>query len=91
MKDKNYEVFNFGSGNGYSVIEVIKCFEKLLGKSIEHVMGKRRPGDLERLVAVSSKAEEMLQWKAERSLEDMCSSCIKFTVLLAESIQDTQQ
>ena len=45
---------------------------------------------MERLVAVSSKAEEILQWKAERSLEDMCSSCIKFTVLLTESLKDTE-
>lgn len=47
-------------------------------------MGPRRPGDLERLVASSEKAQKILGWKAEKNLKDMCESCVKFTVLLLE-------
>ena len=47
-------------------------------------MGDRRPGDLERLVTASEKAEKMLQWKPQKTLKDMCESCLKFTVLLME-------
>jgi UDP-glucose 4-epimerase len=45
-------------------------------------MGPRRPGDLERLVATSEKAQKVLGWKAQKNLKDMCESCVKFTVLL---------
>ena len=47
-------------------------------------MGDRRPGDLERLVTTSVKAEKLLGWKTQKSLKDMCESCVKFTTLLVE-------
>jgi UDP-glucose 4-epimerase len=47
-------------------------------------MGARRPGDLERLVTASKKAEKILGWKPEKTLKEMCESCVKFTVLLTE-------
>lgn len=80
----NYDVFNFGSGNGFSVLQVIKMFEEILHQKINYRIGERRPGDLERLVTASTKAENLLAWKAERGLKDMCESCVKFTVLLLE-------
>ena len=64
------------------MLEVVKCFEKQLNQSVDYVIGKRRFGDLERLVTVTDKAEKVLGWKAEKTLEDMCVSCIKFTVSL---------
>lgn len=42
----NYDVFNFGSGNGFSVIQVIKMFEEILHQKINYKLGDRRPGDL---------------------------------------------
>ena len=80
--ESNYDVFNFGSGNGFSVLQVIKMFEEILHQKISYRIGERRPGDLERLVTASIKAESKLGWKPEKSLKDMCESCIKFTVLL---------
>jgi len=52
----NYDVFNFGSGNGFSVLQVIKMFEEILLQKINYRVGDRRPGDLERLVTASMKA-----------------------------------
>lgn len=78
----NYDVFNFGSGNGFSVLQVIKTFEDILHQKINYRMGDRRPGDLERLVTASIKAESVLGWRTEKTLRDMCESCVKFTVLL---------
>jgi UDP-glucose 4-epimerase len=49
-------VFNFGSGNGYSVLQVIRQFEELLHQKINYRLGDRRAGDLERLVTASEKA-----------------------------------
>ena len=84
MDKGNYDVFNFGSGNGFSVIQVIKMFEEILQQKINYTVGDRRPGDLERLVTASMKAETILGWKTEKTLRDMCESCIKFTILLFE-------
>jgi UDP-glucose 4-epimerase len=78
----NYDLFNFGSRNGFSVLEVLHTFSELLGEDIKHNFGKRREGDLERLVTASEKAEKVLGWKAQKSLREMCDSCIKFTVTL---------
>jgi UDP-glucose 4-epimerase len=84
MTTSNYDVFNFGSGNGFSVLQVIKMFEEILQQKISYRVGERRPGDLERLVTASMKAETLLDWKPEKSLQDMCESCVKFTILLLE-------
>jgi UDP-glucose 4-epimerase len=87
----NYDVFNFGSGSGFSVLEVLKQFSELLGEDIRFSFGERRKGDLERLVAASQKAEQLLGWKAEKSLREMCESCIKFTVTLKQEQQLQQR
>lgn len=80
----NYEIFNFGSRSGFSVLEVIQQFSELLGRDIRHSFGPRREGDLERLVTASEKAEKVLGWKTSKTLRDMCESCIKFTVTLKQ-------
>ena len=72
MKNSNYDVFNFGSGNGFSVLQVIKMFEEILQTKLNYRVGDRRPGDLERLVTASIKAETLLGWKTQKSLRDMC-------------------
>jgi UDP-glucose 4-epimerase len=84
----NYNVFNLGSRSGFSVLEVIKTFEELLGEEIKYSFAKRRSGDLERLVTASEKAESLLGWKAEKNIRDMCESCIKFTVTLKKMLRN---
>lgn len=66
----HYDVFNVGTGNGNSVLEIIKTFEKVSGKSLPHVLGKRRPGDIPSIYADVTKSTEKLNWKAIRSLEE---------------------
>jgi UDP-glucose 4-epimerase len=64
--------YNLGTGRGYSVLEVVRAFEKASGKDIPYQITGRRPGDAAVCYADPSKAEEELGWTAKRSLEDMC-------------------
>lgn len=65
------EVYNLGTGVGYSVQEVITTFEKVSGVSLSYQFGPRRPGDVMQVWANSDKAAQFLHWKTQRSLEDM--------------------
>lgn len=72
MKNKGTEVFNMGTGTPYSVLEIVNAFEEANGIMINHEFGQRRPGDLAECWADVSKAEKVLNWKAERGLVKMC-------------------
>ncbi|MBU0765854.1 MAG: UDP-glucose 4-epimerase GalE [Bacteroidetes bacterium] len=67
---KSYEAFNLGTGNGTSVLEVIRAFEKATGKKLKYRIVGRRPGDIERVFADTSLANRELGWRSETSLED---------------------
>jgi len=64
--------YNLGTGQGYSVLDVVKAFEKASGQNIPYQITDRRPGDIASCYADPSKAEKELGWKAERTLVDMC-------------------
>lgn len=66
------EIFNLGTGIGYSVLDIVKTFEKVNGIEIPYVIAPRRPGDIATCYSDPTKAHEVLGWKAERNLEDMC-------------------
>ncbi len=66
----NYEVFNLGTGRGYSVLEIIKAFEKATGVKVNYKIVSRRPGDIAMVWADSSYANRVLAWKAEITLEE---------------------
>ncbi len=66
------EVFNLGTGIGYSVLDMVKTFEKANGVKVPYQIVDRRPGDLPTCYADPAKSAEKLHWKAERNLEDMC-------------------
>jgi len=66
---KRYEVFNIGVGRGYSVLEIIKLFEKATGEKVPYKITGRRPGDIEKIWADTSLAEKQLGWKAKYSIE----------------------
>lgn len=68
------EVFNLGTGKGTSVLELVKAFELATGKSVGYEITARRPGDVTASYADTSKAFEILGWKAELDLETMCKS-----------------
>ena len=65
-------VFNLGTGVGYSVLDIIHAFEKACGKRLPYVIDPRRPGDIATCYSDPSKAEKILGWKAEKNIEDMC-------------------
>ena len=66
------EVFNLGTGQGCSVLELVRAFEKVNGISIPYEIVGRRAGDAAVSYADTSKAETVLGWKAEKGIEDMC-------------------
>jgi len=74
-KNQDSLVLNLGSGKGYSVLEIIKEAERVTGKKVPYVLGRRRQGDPAVLVASSGKAVEMLGWRPRlSSLEDIIST-----------------
>ena len=68
--EDNYEVFNLGTGTGSTVLEVIKAFEKVSGESLNYKIVARREGDVTAAYADTTKANKVLGWKAEKTLED---------------------
>ena len=69
---KGAEVFNLGTGTGYSVLDIVNAFQKVNGVEIPYEIKPRRPGDIAECYADPKKAYEGLGWKAEKTLEDMC-------------------
>lgn len=69
---KRIATYNLGTGQGYSVLEVVKAFEKVNGVRIPYKLADRRPGDVAECYADPSLAYQKLGWKATRSLEEMC-------------------
>lgn len=65
-------IYNLGTGIGYSVLDIVKSFEKASGKKIPYVIGPRRDGDIATCYSDPSKALKELGWKAERGLDEMC-------------------
>jgi UDP-glucose 4-epimerase len=70
----NYEVFNLGTGKGLSVLEIVKGFEKATGVKLNYKIVGRRPGDIEKIWADTTYANEELGWKAEKNLEETLRS-----------------
>ena len=64
--------YNLGTGVGYSVLDIIKNFEKACGKEIPYKITPRRPGDIDMCYADPAKAKEELGWEATRSIDKMC-------------------
>ena len=71
-------VYNLGTGHGYSVLEVIRAYEKAAGHPIPYTVKPRRPGDIAACYADASKAERELGWKATLTIDDMAASSIRW-------------
>ena len=68
-----FYVFNLGTGNGYSVLQMVAAMEKASGRKINYKVGERRPGDIATCYADAQKAKSEMGWEARRGLEEMCS------------------
>ncbi|MDQ0482621.1 UDP-glucose 4-epimerase GalE [Guptibacillus hwajinpoensis] len=66
------EAYNLGTGNGYSVLQMVKAFEEATGKEVKYSVAPRRPGDIAECYADPTKAKEELGWVAEKGIEEMC-------------------
>ena len=75
---KNHEFFNIGTGKGSSVLEVIKTFEAISGIKLNYIFKGRRDGDVASYLADTTKANNVLGWKAELSLKDALASAWKW-------------
>ncbi len=74
----NYEVFNLGTGNGYSVMEAVKAFQSSTGENLNYKLVDRRPGDIEKVWADTTFANKELGWKAELDINSMMASAWKW-------------
>lgn len=83
MKQK-VEVFNLGTGNGFSVMQVIESFERSTGVKLNYQIMDRRPGDIEKVWADTEFANKELGWKAVKSLDEMTASAWKWEKVLAQ-------
>ena len=72
QKHKGESVFNLGTGTGYSVLDMVKAFERVTGKAVPYKITERRPGDLGTVYASPEKSAEVLGWKAKFGLDEMC-------------------
>ena len=72
LKNKGCEVFNLGTGTGYSVLDMVKAFNEANNLELPYKIVDRRPGDLAVCYADPTKSAEVLGWKAEKNLNDMC-------------------
>lgn len=79
LKGNSSDIFNLGSGDGYSILEMLKAAEKATGESIEYKVDDRRPGDPAVLIASNEKAKKVLNWSPKyTAVEDIISSAWKF-------------
>ena len=79
----SFDIYNLGSGNGVSVLELIHAFEKVTGKTLSYELGPRRPGDVEAVYADCSKAQSILNWECKYSIDQMMETAWRWEEQLA--------
>ena len=77
-KNRGFNIWNLGSGKGYSVFEIIKTFEDIIGRKIPYKIKKRRKGDLSEYWADVTKANRELKWKAQSDLKKMVKDTLNY-------------
>ena len=74
-------IVNLGTGQGYSVLDMVKAFEKVIGRPLPYKILPRRPGDIDECYADPSYAYEVLGFKAEKTLDDMCRDAMRWQTM----------
>ena len=82
------EYYNVGTGVGYSVLDIVKAFEKASGKKVPYVIDGRRPGDIAECYADPSLAREMLGWSAKYDIERMCKDADRWQSMNPDGYTD---
>jgi len=77
-KESGVDAYNLGTGNGYSVLDLVKTFEKVNGVKVNYKIAPRRPGDIAACYADPCKAKEKLGWEAKFGIEEMCRDSWNF-------------
>lgn len=77
---KGFYIYNLGTGTGYSVLDMVKAFEKATGKQVSYQIAPRRAGDIATCYADPQKAKSELDWEATKTLEDMCRDAWNYIV-----------
>lgn len=80
MSTTGVDAYNLGTGNGYSVLEVVKAYEKACGREIKYEIAPRRPGDIAECYANPDKSRALLGWEAKYGIDEMCATSWNFTV-----------
>jgi UDP-glucose 4-epimerase len=78
LQDNGVHIYNLGTGNGYSVLELINTFKEVNGVDVPYSIAPRRDGDIAACYADASKAEKELGWRAEKNVVDMCRDSWNF-------------
>ncbi|MFN6039272.1 MAG: UDP-glucose 4-epimerase GalE [Bacteroidota bacterium] len=84
-KNFNYKVYNLGTGNGVTVLEAIKAFEKVAKIKLNYKIGSRRPGDVVEIYSDNTLVNQDLGWSTKRTIEEIMSSAWKWEQYLKES------
>ena len=87
-KNPGLLVVNLGTGHGYSVLDMVKAFERVLGRPLPYKILPRRPGDIDECYADPSYAYEVLGFKAEKTLDDMCRDAMRWQTLNPDGYGD---
>ena len=82
--DEPYEIFNVGTGRPVSVLELVKAFEKVNGLKLNYKIAPRRPGDVTAIWADPTRANEVLGWKAERTVEETLAAAWAWEKAIAQ-------
>lgn len=91
LEGPGVNVYNLGTGRGYSVLEVVQAFSKACGHEIPYKIEGRRPGDLAFCYSNPAKAEAELGWKAEFTMEDMCRDSYRWQTMNPEGYNGAQE
>eukprot|EP00301_Raphidiophrys_heterophryoidea_P010562 c1572_g1_i1.p1 GENE.c1572_g1_i1~~c1572_g1_i1.p1 ORF type:complete len:370 (+),score=85.37 c1572_g1_i1:51-1112(+) len=90
-KQNTFDIYNLGTGHGVSVLEMVSAMEKACGKKISYKFGPRRGGDLPEFFSNSTKANEELGWRTEKTIEDACIDTWNWQSKNPNGFRDAQQ
>ena len=85
---KGIDYFNIGTGNGYSVLDIVKEFGKAWGSEVKYKIAPRRPGDIDKCYSDPTKAKEVLGWEAKYDLKKMCEDTARWQKMNPDGYPD---